>query len=449
MRVRTWPLVAFALSGLLLLLGLSLMASRRRAQQIYDQLEATDSSHRQVDGLLRRLRSDIHLSGIFVRDYLLDTSQSAGPAYRQQITDLHTQTSATLGSLRELAGERESDRFERLAANIDDYWHVFDPLFDWTAVEKSARSLRFLRHEVLPRRDAVLQIAREIEEFNDANVSDQRAQMALRELELHRQLGLIMWGSLGVGALVALASVVRIRTLELRAQSQHERSEQAEREMRRLSHDLVLAQEDERRRLARELHDEVGQMLTALRMELGKAERARGQAGEAFAESSAEVKRIIDTITETVRALSMGLRPAMLDDFGLGAALDWHARDFSRRYEVPVFLSVDGDVDGLPEPHRTCVYRAVQEALTNCARHARATRIDVTVREERRRLQLSVRDDGVGLDGSDVRSHGVGLLGIQERVREIGGVVSLESFKGAGTTLNIDIPVPPSIGAGS
>jgi signal transduction histidine kinase len=219
--------------------------------------------------------------------------------------------------------------------------------------------------------------------------------------------------------------------------------------MRRLSHDLVLAQEDERRRLARELHDEVGQMLTALRMELGRAERARGLPGDGFARSSAEVKRIIDTITDTVRALSMGLRPAMLDDFGLGAALDWHARDFARRYEVPVFLSVDGDVDGLPEPHRTCVYRAVQEALTNCARHARATRIDVTVTERQQRLHLSIRDDGVGLDGRDPRSRGVGLLGIEERVREIGGVVSIDSVKGAGTTVSIDIPVPRAMGAAS
>lgn len=439
-------MVALALSGLLLLLALSLLATRRRAQQIYDQLEATDAIHRQVDAKLRRLRSDVHLSGIFVRDYLLDTAQSAAPAYRQQIVDLHSQTSNTLLALKGLVRGRENVRIERLEANIDDYWRVFDPLFDWTAAEKSARSLAFLRHEVLPRRDAVLQIAREIEEFNDANMTDQRAQMALREQELHRQLGLIMWGSLGVGAFVAMAAVIRIRTLEMRAQDQHERTEQAEREMRRLSHDLVVAQEDERRRLARELHDEVGQMLTALRMELGKAERARGVPGDAFVESSAEVKRIIETITATVRALSMGLRPAMLDDFGLGAALDWHARDFSRRYQVPVYLNVEGDVDGLPEPHRTCVYRAVQEALTNCARHARATRIDVTVKESLQHLQLSIQDNGVGLDGSDSRRQGVGLVGIEERVREIGGVVSITSMKGAGTTVDIDIPVPRTAG---
>ena len=239
-----------------------------------------------------------------------------------------------------------------------------------------------MRREVIPRRDEVLKIAQEIEDLNDSNMGDQRAQVALRQAELRGTLNKILLGSLGLGALVALVAVVRIRGLEMRSQEQHERTERAEDEMRRLSQRLVRAQEDERRRLARELHDEVGQMLTALRMELGKAERVRGGGNGVFSASVVESKKIIDTVMETVRALSMGLRPAMLDDFGLGSALDWHARDFSRRYDVPVFLAVEGDVDALPEPQRTCVYRVVQEALTNCAKHARARRIDVSVREE-------------------------------------------------------------------
>jgi signal transduction histidine kinase len=213
--------------------------------------------------------------------------------------------------------------------------------------------------------------------------------------------------------------------------------------MRRLSHRLVRAQEDERRRLSRELHDEVGQMLTALRMELGKAERVRSSNGDGFASSVADCKRIIDTVMASVRALSMGLRPTMLDDFGLGSALEWHVRDFSRRYDVPVFLTVEGEVDRLPEPHRTCVYRVVQEALTNCAKHAQAKRVDVTLRDLNGHLRLTIRDDGVGVELSeDRRGGGLGLVGIEERVREVQGVVSIRSRAGAGTTLEIDIPVP-------
>jgi signal transduction histidine kinase len=247
---------------------------------------------------------------------------------------------------------------------------------------------------------------------------------------------------------VAIVAVSRIRILETRAQEQHERTEQAEGEMRLLSQRLVHAQEDERRRLARELHDEVGQMLTALRMEVGKAERVRSASGSAYAASVAECKRIIDTVMESVRSLSMGLRPAMLDDFGRGSALDWHARDFSRRYNVPVYLTVEGDVDRLPEPHRTCVYRVVQEALTNCAKHAHATRVEVTLRDGAGHLLLSIRDDGVGVETAEERRAGVGLVGIEERVREIQGVVSIHSSPGAGTTLEVDIPVPsPSEGA--
>ena len=442
MKVRTWAIVAVALGGLLMLLAVSLLATRRRTEDSYAQLDALSHRHGEVEGLLGRLRSDVHVSGIFVRDYLLDTSASAGPEYQEQLSSLRSQTGATLAALEDLYRDRDSARIHGLKSKIDDYWEVLDPLFDWTPAERGARSLAFLRQDVLPHRDEVLRITREIEGLNDANIRDQRRQVVLREGELRGNMDRILWASLGVGALVALAAVTRIRVLETRSQEQHERTEQAEDEMRRLSQRLVVAQEEERRRLARELHDEVGQMLTALRMELGKAERGRSSGGGGFAAGIAECKRIIDTVMESVRALSMGLRPAMLDDFGLGTALDWHGRDFSRRYGVPVFLAVEGDVDGLPEPHRTCVYRVVQEALTNCAKHARATRVDVQVRGTADRLHLSIRDDGVGLETAEDRRVGMGLLGIEERVREIRGVVSIQSGAGSGTTLEIEIPIP-------
>jgi signal transduction histidine kinase len=307
-RVRTWAIVAVALGGLLLLLAASLLATKRRVQEIYAQLEAVNGRHREVEGTLRRLRSDVNLSGIFVRDYLLDTSPSAGPEYRAQLSNLRTQIGDSLQKLDTLVNEEEGARVQGLKSKIDDYWEVFDPLFDWTPPEKGARSLGFLRREVLPRRDEVLRIAREIESLNDASMQDQRAQVALREQELRGNLNRILWGSLGLGALVAVVAVARIRVLELRSQEQHERTELAEGEMRRLSRRLVSAQEDERRRLARELHDEIGQMLTALRMEFGKAERLRPTNGNGYASSVAECKRIIDTVMESVRAISMGLR---------------------------------------------------------------------------------------------------------------------------------------------
>ncbi|MGH9889195.1 MAG: hypothetical protein ACREBE_26915, partial [bacterium] len=235
MRFRTWPVLAFALSGLLLLIALSVLAARTRAQAIFVQLDAVGAQHRKVDVTLRRLRSDFHLSGIFIRDYLLDPSQSAGPEYRASLSELRASMTTNLAALQELVGARESARIDGLRVGTEDYWQAFDPVFDWTPGEKGARSLSFLRREVIPRRDAVLGIAKEIEEFNDANMSDQRAQVVRRERELQADLGRILWMSLGLGTLVAIGAVVRIRVLETRFREQHERTEQAEQELRSLS----------------------------------------------------------------------------------------------------------------------------------------------------------------------------------------------------------------------
>jgi signal transduction histidine kinase len=442
-RFRTWPVVAVALSGLLLLIVGSVVATRNKAQAIYSQLEQLNEHHRRVESRLRRLRGDVHMSGIFVRDYLLDTSRENAPEYRERLAQLRQTNMSTLAELADLVGPEEAPRVRNLQANLTNYWEGFEPLFGWTVAQKLAQSPSFLRNEVLPRREAVLAIAQDVEAFNNESLTLQRRQVATNQLELRRYLDLVLWSSTLLGVLVAVAAVIRIGFLERRSEEQRRRMALAEVSMRQLTQQLVRTQEEERRKLSRELHDHVGQMLTALRMELGTVERARWAAGTPFVQSMAESKRLAETMLRTVRDLAMGLRPSMLDDFGLKPALEWLVRDFARRCDIRVDLSVEGELDRLPDAHRTCIYRVVQEALTNCVRHARARRVMVTLVDRQDSLSLSVEDDGCGFMPTAPRA-GLGLLGLDERVRELGGHLAIESGQGLGTTLRVTMPVPRS-----
>ena len=443
MRLRTWPVAAVGLASLLLLVLASVITASRRAQEIYTQLDDLNSYHQRIDGRLRRLRSDVHLSGIYVRDYLLDTASAHGPEYRQRLTQLRESNMTTLAELRAIARSDRvgAERIRSLESKLSDYWEAFEPLFDWTPLEKIVRSARFLRAEVLPRREAVLTIAQEIEELNNANTAAQREEVSRRLATFRGDLYKLLWQSLLLGFGVALVAVLRLRSLERRSELQRETTEEAERQMRLLSQQLVATQEEERKKLSRELHDHVGQMLTALRMELGRIDRLRAAGEGRTAEALAEARRLIDDVFRSVRDLSLGLRPSMLDDLGLQPAVEWHVRDFTRRYGIPVDLRIDGDIDHLPDAHRTCVYRVIQEALTNCARHSRATRINVALRVELGALWIAVVDNGVGLEPSRRRA-GLGLRGIEERARELGGGMEISAVEGRGTSLVVRLPRP-------
>lgn len=435
----TWPVAAAALGGLLILMYASVATTSRKAEQIYAQLDQLNSHHRDVESKLRRLRGDVHLSGIYIRDYLLDTDREHAPEYRQRLTTLRENHAATIKQLRMVASRDAAARIDNLENQLDDYWQVFEPLFEWTVYEKIVNSARFLRQEVVPRREAVLAIAGEIEQLNNANLRTQRAEVSRRlqafRDDLHRRL----WRTLLLGFVVAFVAVLRLRALERRSQLQRAHAEQAEQQMRLLSQQLVATQEEERKKLTRELHDHVGQMLTALRMEIGRADRARGVSDTQLAQAIREAKRLLDTILRSVRDLVMGLRPSMLDDFGLQPALEWHVREFRRRFNIPVELTVSGDLESLPDQHCTCVYRIVQEALTNCARHAQAARVNVAVAYRGDALELLVSDDGVGVEAG--RPRGAGLLGIEERVRELGGAFALRAHSPRGTELHVTLPV--------
>src|SRR5215468_786443 len=175
MRLKTWILAALGLGSLLLLIVVSMQASSRKAQEIYTQLDELNTHHTNVDAKLRRLRSDVNLSGIFVRDYLLDLSKERAPEYRQQLETFRETNMATVSELRDLLAGHD-DQILSLQTKLDEYWATFDPLFDWTPGEKLMLSVGFLRREVVPKRDAVLLIAQEIEELNNANRAEQRAE---------------------------------------------------------------------------------------------------------------------------------------------------------------------------------------------------------------------------------------------------------------------------------
>jgi signal transduction histidine kinase len=282
----------------------------------------------------------------------------------------------------------------------------------------------------------VLRIAEEIEQLNNANLEAQRAEVDRRYAAFHDDVQRLLWQTVLVGLAVALVVVVRLRILE-------HRSQESERHMRELSQQLVNTQEEERRNLSRELHDHVAQVLTGLRMGLGRVERLSGDAR--VSAGLAECKALVDDMFHTVRDLALGLRPSMLDDFGLQAALEWHVRDFTRRCAINAELKMDGDVAALPDKHRTCVYRVVQEAMTNCVRHAQAKSIRVTVSARDGQLRVLVEDDGVGLDPARPRS-GLGLRGIDERVKELDGTMTISRQSGFGTTLAVQLPLPSAIG---
>ncbi len=430
-----------AFGSLLLLIGLAGFGVLRKGLEISRQLNELYKQHRSTERALVGIRGNMYEAEALVRDYLLDPSHITGELHRKQLLAIRAQMTQ---QLQQVAGRlKDTDNealLRRLQAELESYWDALDPLFEWTPTQKAALSSFFLRRTVLPRRNAVLQIAREIREIDEANQRQQREDLERRQAEFSEGLIRILLAALVLGFIVALVAVLRISRLEGHAEEARLRTVRAEEELRQLSQQLVHGQEAERKALSRELHDEVGQMLTALRVELGTLERLRTSADSEFRKRLQEAKSMTEQTLRAIRDLAMGLRPSMLDDLGLQPALEWQAREFSRRHGVPVELQIEGPLQDLPETHRTCVYRVIQEALTNCARHAHANVIRVRVHGHEDTLLLTIQDDGVGMN-VNVQRTGLGLLGIDERVRELGGTLHIYSQTGKGTVLSAEIPV--------
>jgi len=251
-------------------------------------------------------------------------------------------------------------------------------------------------------------------------------------------------GALSQIAAIALENALAYLTLQ-EADNQLRASEER---LRTFSARLEAARERERSRIAREVHDELGQALTGLKMDAVWL-RDRMEAGP-IADDAVRLRKrtkamadLIDETIETVRRIATELRPGVLDDLGLVAAVEWQVGEFTKRSGIPCSLTTNIDQIDLPGQVATGAFRILQEALTNVARHAEASQVRVRLKHENSWIRLEVEDDGVGL-GHGEPVEGLGLVGIRERAGLLGGAVDIESQPDGGTRVAVRLPTEPS-----
>lgn len=214
--------------------------------------------------------------------------------------------------------------------------------------------------------------------------------------------------------------------------------------LRQLSAYQERVKEDERKRIAREIHDELGQNLMALRIDIAMIEARTGDAHPRLNQKARQVLKHIDTAIKSVRSIINNLRPSVLD-LGLQAALEWQVAQYEKRSGISCDLLLESPHFPLDDEQATALFRVVQESLTNVARHAQATLVTITLRAEPKTVVMKIADNGVGLYPGCRRKPGsFGLLGIGERVSSLGGEFRVDSVPGEGTVLTVSVPLRAS-----
>jgi len=218
-----------------------------------------------------------------------------------------------------------------------------------------------------------------------------------------------------------------------------ERLKESEDKLRRLAAHLISVREEERAHIAREIHDELGQVLTGIKMEVGWLQKRLQE--PQLLEKTESMSKLIDSTVQTVRKIATGLRPEMLDDMGVVAAIGWQAKDFQKRTGIRCRVKLPPETVKLDIDVSTTAFRIFQEILTNVARHSRATRVDIQLDVSETEVRLQVQDNGVGIAESDLNGRkSLGLLGMHERALLFGGEVSITGAAGHGTRVAVVIP---------
>lgn len=384
------------------------------------------------DHAIARVRDALNAGSNAARTFLLSWSPDREANYQRALDKFQTEAAASVDEVEKerMLGDSPLEALRHHFAAAADALNL---IRSWTEAERRNQSQTFFSGGFANVRRPISTVVAQLAETNQAQLA---ATVQNRNLELLRARGrLAALVFLPVLSLIAtgLSHLTYERKLAIDRAAHYDEIVAAKAGFERLSSRLFDIQEEERKRLSRELHDGIGQILTALRMEIshvqsksphsadngGALTRARALAGEAI---------------QITRDISLLLRPTVLDDLGLEPALRWHAEEFQRRTRIPCVFHAVHLRDDLPEAWKTCVYRVVQEGLTNCQKHSSAARVRIHAEQKPGLLEVAIEDDGRGFDlnktGPRHQNLGLGLLGMRERAYVLGGTLEVQSAPG-------------------
>ncbi len=433
--------------GLLAIICLMAWKSARVISTIEPETARLRVATREETELLDTVRFGLAESAAEIRDYLLERDASAAELRRSRLQRLRRRIEDALARYDRNIPADQAALWKKLRDGVAAYWDALEPTFQWNGETRRKRAEAFLDQVVIPRREQLQALAAAVARVDEFAFQRTERDVAGLFAQFRKEMSASAVLSVALGGLLAFVTIRRILDLERISERRLSEVAQARAELQRLSQRLVEAQEEERRRVARELHDEVGQAISAVLVEIGRLESRLPADREEDRAMLADAHRLADRAVAQVRDMSLLLRPSMLDDLGLGPALKWQTREISRRTGILVKVASEEAADDLPDEYRTCIYRVVQEALNNAARHAKPSSIRVEVRREEQQVRVTIQDDGIGFDPS--RERGMGILGMEERVKKLGGVFRIDSKKGGGSIVSLLLPLARSAAGGA
>jgi signal transduction histidine kinase len=436
---RLRAVLALGYGGLLALLvysGANALQTLRKLHEAEERARASSLERRRVLATVVLSASTYtdHIEEVLLSYKLLD------------VPDVFEETSKSAeeakSALKAYPADRTSEEqtlCEQLQAFLLEQENVVRTASAWTPAERRGRGQQLVSEEILPRKQRFVAIVQQMELLNGNQAAAANHSTFLQFTELQNRLTKSLILMLTSGLLLAIGSALYILRLERQARVRYAELELHRSELQQLSARLVDAQETERRSISRELHDEVGQALGLLLMEVGRLSNQLASSDERSREPLEHIKGLAERVVQTVRNMALLLRPSMLDDLGLVPAVEWYARELSRQGGMEVKVHAENVSENLPDEVKVCVYRVIQEALNNAQRHAHAKNVLVELTQSNDAIRVKIADDGSGFDAK--RTRGMGLLGMEERVKRLGGTISIDSRPGARTTITVELPL--------
>ena len=396
------------------------------------------------------IRRSVLEASINVRDALIDADATARESYRDELRVLReTSEQQVLAYVPQAQSVAERDEWTKLQSKLAEFWTSLEFVFADDLPTNTTGAATMLRQTVRPIRKDVLTLLDNLKGLQQAAQRQHDHDVARLYRDARAQFVWIVAGALLLGLGAAWFATWHVAGLEREIHRQRLAETRNRLDLERLSARLVDAQEQERRSLARELHDEVGQALTAIKMAVGVALRTPGMRPRAQA-ALEEARGVAETTLQGVRDLSQLLHPSMLDDFGLPETLAAYLRNFSRRTGIRAQFSQEGGDERMTPDVEVCVYRIVQEALTNVARHSGALSCTVSLTRRDGEVELVVDDSGRGMapsaGGADAR-RGLGLMGMRERAQALSGRFTIANRPEGGTRIIVTLPVRAGVQA--